>query len=289
MLLSTTALIALPLSAQAADMAIKAPALRADPGYDWSGFYVGGNVGYSFGRSNVNSAVTSALIVGPFNLGAMLPGNTAANMNLNGAIGGFQAGYNSQLSRNWVAGLEADFQWSGERSSATVVQPSPLLGANITTTTTALASRLDWFGTMRGRLGFVPDMLPRTMFYGTGGAAYGGVNTSQSAVVSFAPTPGGFALPAGNFFAANSADTQTKFGWTLGAGVESAFLGRWTWKLEYLHVDLGTARSSAPLNCSAAGFNAAFGGGIGYSCQANAARSNRITDEIVRVGVNYRF
>jgi outer membrane immunogenic protein len=285
-LLSTTALIALPFSAYAADMAVKAPVYRADAGYNWTGFYAGGNAGYSFGRSSVASSETSNLAVATggitVNLGPFLPANTAANANLNGAIGGLQAGYNWQLSRNWVTGLEADFQGSGEKSTSTVSQAV----AGLTTATT-FTSKLEWFGTLRGRLGFVPDTLPKTLFYGTGGLAYGSINTSQA--VSVGPTTPilGF---AGTLIAANGADTQTKVGWTLGAGVESAFLEKWTWKLEYLHVDLGTASRSGPLSCSAPGFNTLFPiPGGGYSCQANATRSNRITDEIVRVGVNYRF
>jgi outer membrane immunogenic protein len=91
--------------------------------------------------------------------------------------------------------------------------------------------------------------------YATGGLAYGGVNTSE--------TIGGTAFSA----------TDTRVGYTVGAGIEGALGGNWTAKLEYLYVDLGRVSGS---------FTPA--GGV-----ITSAYSSRITDNVLRVGVNYKF
>src|SRR4051794_17988459 len=116
-------LAALTLSAastMAADlparMPVKAPIMPAEV-YNWNGFYIGVNGGYSWGRSrtdaNFFNSVTGAAIVPP--AGSV----TSNSFNLDGGVAGGQAGYNWQTS-NWVVGLETDLQWSGERGSGTL-------------------------------------------------------------------------------------------------------------------------------------------------------------------------
>ena len=105
-------------AASAADLAArpytKAPAPIVEV-WNWTGFYIGGNAGYSWGRSSADvsyfNTVTGAPIVLP-------PGSvTSGGFDMNGGIAGGQIGYNWQSS-NWLFGLEADAQWSGERGSA---------------------------------------------------------------------------------------------------------------------------------------------------------------------------
>src|SRR5215218_4381566 len=74
---------------------------------NWAGFYIGGNVGYSWGRSD------STISFGNATTGAVLS-SSEVKFNLNGAIGGGQVGYNWQ-SQNWVFGFEADVQASGQK------------------------------------------------------------------------------------------------------------------------------------------------------------------------------
>jgi outer membrane immunogenic protein len=135
------------------------------------------------------------------------------------------------------------------------------------------AQKLPWFGTLRGRVGVTPS--DGWLVYATAGLAYGEIKTSATLTVPpgadcVAPctrTPGGSV--AGNF-------SQTRAGWVVGAGVETALGGHWTGKLEYLHVDFGDISNTfAPIAISP------FNG----SLRANT----RLTDEIMRVGVNYRF
>lgn len=148
--------------------------------------------------------------------------------NLSGGLVGGTAGYNWQFGQ-WVLGLEGDMDWSNIRGSATC-------GGGITTCET----RNDWLGTVRGRVGYAFD---RFLPYVTGGLAVGGVKTSVA----------GFG---------DSSDTRA--GWTVGAGIEAAIAGPWTAKVEYLYVDLGNTGSVI-------GSDASF------------------HTNIVRAGLNYRF
>jgi outer membrane immunogenic protein len=259
-------------SAHAADLAprtyyTKAPAY-VDPGYDWTGFYVGGNVGYSWGRSSDSSTLSNAA-------GTVLF-SSANSSNLDGVIGGGQAGYNWQ-ARGWVWGLEADFQGTGERGSRSftcgtgVCTPPPagffalvIPGPAVTAT---LDQKIDWFGTVRGRLGVLAT--PKVLFYATGGLAYGEVDSNL--------TIGPGTVPAAATARAFSA-SSTNVGYTVGAGVEGVIGGNWTAKLEYLYVDLGRVSGSFVTTI------AASGGGTLVS-----GFNSRVTDNILRVGVNYKF
>ena len=94
-------------SASAADMALKAPPPPA-PVYSWTGWYVGLNLGGSFGRA----ADTTTFGAGPTVF-------SSTSSRLDGVIGGGQIGYNWQANTNWLFGLEADIQGSSERGTAT--------------------------------------------------------------------------------------------------------------------------------------------------------------------------
>jgi outer membrane immunogenic protein len=104
--------------ALAADLAakpyVKAPVM-VDPVWSWTGFYVGANGGYSWGRSRSDvtytNTATGAVIAPP--AGSI----TSASFDMNGGVAGGQAGYNWQ-SANWVFGIEGDLNWSGEKGSA---------------------------------------------------------------------------------------------------------------------------------------------------------------------------
>jgi outer membrane immunogenic protein len=236
----------------------KAP-VYVDPGFNWSGFYVGGNVGYSWGRSR-NSETLSQL-----NSGVGLATATGTN-NVDGVIGGGQFGYNWQMA-NWLFGLETDIQGSGERGSSTFTCVGCAdSGSNITT---SLTQKLDWFGTARARAGILAT--PTLLLYGTGGFAYGEVKTGGSIT---GVNPSGAVI--NTTFPGTS---STRAGWTAGAGVEGRIVGNWTWKLEYLYMDLGTV-SAGPI---------ATGITVPRRVEGGASYSSHFTDNILRVGVNYLF
>lgn len=267
------AMVVVP-AASAADMApryTKAPPAMVEV-WNWTGFYIGGNAGYSWGRSNTDvnffDTTTGAPIVLP-------PGSiTSSSFDMNGGIAGGQAGYNWQTG-NYVLGVEADAQWSGERGSAAyrcaatagggVCLPTlTFLPPGATGTNLALSESLEWFGTVRGRAGFL--VTPKVLLYGTGGLAYGSIKTSG--------TLSGFnANGVAIAFAGSSSDTRV--GWTVGAGVEAMITQNWTAKLEYLYMDLGRFNSAT--------FTLAPAAPIG----ANV--SSDFTDHILRAGINYKF
>jgi outer membrane immunogenic protein len=226
-LLASTMLVG---AAAAADMPVKAPVYKAPvvaPPYNWTGFYVGGNIGYSWGKQDLS-------LVGGFPLGSP---------NINGVIGGGQIGYNWQMNQ-LVLGLEADIQGSGQKGDGSLTTAPGI----VPSTVFSFTEKLDWFGTVRGRAGYAMD---RWLPYVTGGWAYGHGSLSAGAT-GFGP------------LAAVSA-SSTYSGWTVGGGIEWAFMNNWSAKAEYLYID--------------------FGNGPAVS----AFVSGKMTDNIARLGVNYHF
>jgi outer membrane immunogenic protein len=284
---AATSLIA--TEALAADLPMKAPLYTKAPVvpvYDWTGFYAGVNVGYSWGNSSSTLTLTDPAT------GTVL-NSAATRFHMDGVIGGGQIGYNWQRER-WVFGLEADIQASGQAGNggatcaggtAAVLNSACAIGHIGDTTpfnvpafpvVSNLAESLDWFGTVRGRIGGLID--PKVLLYATGGLAYGEVGVSN--------TVGGFNItgPQGvngttiTPFAGSASQSFLRAGWTLGAGVEGMISGNWTAKLEYLYIDLGNVSGSfvTPL--------IAPSGALAIS-----RYTSHITDNILRVGVNYKF
>jgi outer membrane immunogenic protein len=257
-LLAASAVVALTAidTANAADMALKAVPPPA-PVYSWTGWYAGVNVGGSFGQARDTASYGAPAV--PF-----IPGSTSAN--LDGVIGGGQIGYNMQ-SGSWLFGLEADIQGSSERSSALSSNTVTIAGIAVTTVTGALndQEKLPWFGTARGRIGLLAS--PTWLFYVTGGLAYGEIRSTESLTVT-ATTPGGTATAA-----ASATSNTTRAGWTIGGGVEGVISGPWTAKIEYLYMDFGTFNNSPT--------------GLGLFTPLNL--STHVTDNVVRVGLNYHF
>ena len=190
---------------------------------------------------------------------------------LNGVIGGGQIGYNWQFS-NWVFGFEADIQASGQKGSTTGTCAGGSL-ASVATLNSAcspghvgdtapfnvaalpvtenLSERLNWFGTVRGRIGSA--IMPTVLAYITGGLAFGEVSTSDTISGTNLIGPQGvngvMIVPVSGTLSNNT----TKVGWTIGGGIEGALLKNWTGKIEYLYVDLGTVGNVRHANCCADG------------------------------------
>lgn len=276
-LLGTLAALSLSAaSAMAADMRmpVKAPVVVPEV-YAWTGFYVGANGGYSWGRSrsdvSFSNSVTGAPIVPP--AGSV----TSNSFNLDGGVAGGQAGYNWQAGSMWVVGLETDLQWSGERGSANFscapvaitggacLPGATFLPTTFTGTNVTVDQKIEWFGTFRARAGVL--VVPSVLLYATGGLAYGSVKTDMGISSTLATTL------AGTPVSASSSTSKTQVGWTVGGGIEAMFGSSWSGKLEYLYVDLGTFNSSVALAAPA----------------IRADISSRVTDNIFRAGINYHF
>jgi outer membrane immunogenic protein len=282
------------VSASAADMApaplyTKAPPIEVAPACVWCGWYVGGNVGYS--QSEPTSVNSSAVVTNPGILGGVSPTFPAAAVaglttgipvgSQKGIIGGGQFGYNFQSGR-FVAGFEADIQGLSGRATGTSVTSVPVAIATVTNATLTAANSVNWLGTVRGRIGIAAA--PNFLIYGTGGLAYGGVNSSTGINQTILSQAGGGlngTFPASGNFA------ETRVGWTVGAGGEWMFTNNWSAKLEYLHYDLGSANYGTTVN----NFTVA-GGGIPVGqllYTLGQSSSTNFRGDIVRVGLNYKF
>ena len=179
----------------AADMPVKAPPPPA-PVFNWTGFYVGGNVGYGWGSANSDVNYFDAFDV-PSATNCVedifaLCINGSDTVHMNGVIGGVQAGYNWQ-NGNYLLGAEADFQGSGQ--SGTNNFNIPFNNGNPSNASISLKDRMPWFGTVRGRVGYVAN---QWLLYATGGVAYGRIEGNSSATApGFFPSVLGAAPCAG--------------------------------------------------------------------------------------------
>jgi outer membrane immunogenic protein len=217
-----TAAIAATALAHAADLGpMVANAPPAPVYYNWTGLYLGANLGGSWGRESHQIFDGTA---GIFEVGV--------TNHPDGVIGGGQVGYNWQFSPwfGWgtgtVLGIEADIQGSSQRSTIDEAFSDPRFGP--VTFAGSVEDKLEWFGTVRGRAGIAFD---RVLWYATGGWAFGerklgGPLTSSNAAGLIATT-------------AFSTSSRMN-GWTVGGGIEWAFWGNWTAKFEYLYIDFGS-------------------------------------------------
>jgi len=202
-------------AAQAADMPLKAPP-RAAPYYsDWTGFYVFGFGGYSWGRIKPDD----------FSMRDIFDGDDFHNPKPKGGVFGFGGGYNWQYGA-WVGGVEVDYGFSDEKETQSLIFRLEEGG----TETDRLHSKIDALGSARLRVGYL--FTPNLLAYGTAGLGWGRAKLSFSECFS------------------DGCDTFTArpnlFGWVAGGGIE--------WKLpgfdhvrirgEYLHYDFGSTTYS---------------------------------------------
>jgi outer membrane immunogenic protein len=243
----------LALPAFGADLASRAAPAYAPPPpptFSWTGFYLGANAGLSGGNFN------SSDYYGTFGSGDQNAANSI------GFSGGGQLGYNYQFQgSNLVVGIETDFQGSTLQGTYDNYQAGGGAGWQD-------ASKVDWWGTVRGRVGYAfGTFLP----YATGGLAYGHVTTGGSCWAAAGPF--GCDQPQGSV-------SGTRIGWTAGAGFEYALSQNLTVKAEYLYTDLGSMDTPNYY------LDATYGGPL-YS--AGDDLQTKTTFSTVRVGMNYKF
>jgi outer membrane immunogenic protein len=234
-LLSSVALLSLTAGAMAADLPSRrapSPVIATVPVFTWTGFYVGLNAGYGWNTNDDNAVFVPGV-------GFVSSGNDDG-----GFVGGGQAGYNFQFG-SFVAGVEADLQWAdlgNDRDEFFGTTPTPFNGT----------SGLDYFGTVRARLGFAFD---RALVYATGGFAYGGGDSGNCLV-------GTVLVSCGD---------DSSVGWTVGGGVEYAITNNFTVKVEGLYVNLDRG-----------GDDTVFTTGI-------LNNQDDLEFGVVRAGLNYKF
>lgn len=203
------------LAASVVSLALISPVRAADivepQIYDWTGPYIGLQGGYAWGDSDA-SADVSAPVTAPQALDAItvFPSNDG-NLNAQGFVGGAHAGYNYQMD-SLVLGVEGDIEFADMKDDTDV-----FLFADDTDPFTSLKKKIDWLGSLRLRAGFAAD---RALFYATGGLAAGGVELR----------------------AEDESDSNTKWGWTLGAGIEYAFTDDLSALIEYRYTELDDSK-----------------------------------------------
>jgi len=212
-------------------------ASAAEPLHNWTGPGVGITGGYGWGHSNqTDSGVPCAFFAtcGPI---ILLDGSYSVD---GGIIGG-ALGYDWQKGP-WVFGIAGDYSWADISGSSDTCGASSLVPHSC-------GAKLESLGTLRGRIGYAMAATGNWLPYVTGGLAVGDLKAWDA------------------FFASSGSDFRA--GWTVGAGVEAGLTQRWTFKFEYLYVDLGVGQV--------------------FDVVPGVPESVSFTANIIRAGVNYRF
>lgn len=223
--LGTVVAAAIAAPAMAADLPVEAPPYVERPPaiglWNWTGFYIGGNLGYARSSGGVDISAVSLPNFG----GAPL---LSLSETMGGLAGGVQAGANWQTG-NAVLGIEADLQGTTQSVSdaMSVVDVSGAINPNApgAIITASNKDKITSFGTVRGRLGIASG---RWLFYATGGWAY----WTWSSTLTLT------GLGTASF-------SNFQGGGTLGGGVELALADAWTVKAEYLFLE-STTISNTP-------------------------------------------
>ena len=293
-------LVLSPFAAQAADLSARpyyAPPYYAPPlpvRAPWSGFYVGGFVGASIGHQKLDehganqffatTGTGTATLLSPASDPESPFGLSGYKTGLTG--GGF-LGYNYQFGR-MVIGAEADFAAKKLESSATgtVAASASYSGgstgdpasANRTEFFTGLV-RQNWDASARLRVGGL--ITPSILLYGTGGAALGSVDSAftYSATTMYSQVGGG-AVTHTTFGTGSWSDTR--LGWTAGAGIEAALAANWKVRAEYRFTDLGRSNQNIPLIRTT-------NGALPNAGSAAAVADVSASFHTLRLGVAYSF
>jgi outer membrane immunogenic protein len=277
LLLGSVALAALGIGAPAiaADMAVR-PA--APPAFSWTGCHIAGLVGYESGRDNgySTSAGSTFIAVPPASrqtIPAVAGTPLTSSLDMSGFNGGAGAGCDYQFGA-WVVGVDGDWSNTNKEGQAFIVSHSANLAVAAVGggTFTMLGndvwqSQERWFATARARVGYAVD---RWLLYVTGGGAWMRINSTECNLSPFV---------CGNTGVVQS---DTRRGWTVGAGVEYAptiLKGNWTLRSEYLYIRISDYTTFTP------------GDGPGYATIGWIENLNhgRIENHIVRFGLAYKF
>jgi outer membrane immunogenic protein len=251
--------------ASAADLPAKAPVYTKAPAmvvpavYNWTGFYIGGDVGGAWGGPNQSFSQTGAPV---FNATEFDP-VSFGNGNTSRGLGGLHAGYNWQFAPTWLLGLEGDYSWTGRSTASSTAQLTNggvVVPNNFVTMTNSLKS----LSSVRGRIGYTSN---NYLIYVTGGAAWARMDFN------------GFITSPGNVSSIATAFSNTLSGWVAGAGLEYLLTPNWTLRGEYLYYGFQSVTATAP--CTAC-FPGAFNGPGVFAWGNNNV-------QVARLGVSYKF
>jgi outer membrane immunogenic protein len=258
-------LIALPSigtsTAHAADMSMpmKAPAA---PVYQWTGCYVGGNVGAGTSGTNFGTVVDPGTYLGAADAATVSADGSGSRNNLGVPAGG-QLGCNWQTG-TFVLGIEGDFDYFHSNpniNNNTAATGISLANGSPVTITQSLTT--NYLATIRPRFGIAAD---RNLAYITGGVAFTTVNYAETySDGNAAPGPG----------AGTASTSRSLIGWTAGTGWEYAFADHWTVRAEYLIAGFPTTDALGTI-VAPGGTNTLHG-------------SADLLVQLLRAGVNFKF
>ena len=275
MLTSVVASIGVALTsldaAHAADFAVPKKSIApAAVGYDWSGVYVGGQIGGGWQSAAFQDpSATHVITICCDLIGSIAAGDAASNATGGGFLGGAQVGWNYQIGR-LVIGNDFDFAGSDMKASGTGIIPGAAsAAANVNE---SFSIRTDWTATATTTVGIAKD---NWLFYSKAGAAW--AHDSYALGVSGVNQSFG---PAGSFaFASSTSDIRA--GWTVGAGVQMALADNWSAKLEYDYLNFGTR---------AVDFDGVIqNSGLAITNPSTFNTNNNQQISELKVGVNYKF
>jgi outer membrane immunogenic protein len=195
----------LALAADLPAPAYRAPVAAPAPVVDWTGYYVGGDIGYALGRDLDHEVAAN---------GAPSAFSPAGAATTKGVVAGGFVGYNLQVSGPLVVGIEGDLEWTNLKGSANFTKAAA----------STYQSSINAEGSIRGRIGYAFD---HALFYATGGLAL--ADTTEHYVANGPPAAGAFI----DVF-------SQRLGWTVGAGVDYMFAPNWIGRAEYRYSDFGT-------------------------------------------------
>lgn len=271
---------------------LASPALAGDA--DWSGFYIGGNIGYGTAAGTNGLSITDGLLTnchfcdntiggGPTIDHLVAENAGSPKLKPHGFSGGLQIGYNWQAA-NWVYGAEVDFGAFRQRGSddTSFVLPgnTALIGGGVCGATgpetcignfsTKLST--NWLFTVRPRIGYSFD---NTLVYGTAGVAVTRIKFEQTYTDNITYPLVGGSTGAGGY--GQSSATAWRAGWVIGAGFEHALRRQWSIKAEYLYMRFPGISATGRLTDG-------FGGHADFSNGVDHVLSN-----LIRLGLNYKF
>ncbi|HEY8355500.1 MAG TPA: outer membrane protein [Methylophilaceae bacterium] len=220
-------------------------------GFDWSGAYIGANLGYAWSKSDFEDEEYNGIPPFP---------KVNWDVDDHGFLGGLQAGYNWQRG-NIVYGLEGELGYLDLDKKRFPPGVDPILNYVYDAAGTVDG---DWYLGLAARLGYASE---RTLYYGKVGAVYSRAKLGLKDTCSVTP-------PCGNTVA-NDSD-RVDWGYQIGAGLEHALNDDWTLRAEYTYFDFGDT------NISGVGIDG-VGGGVPYKIDAD------LSVHALKLGINYRF
>jgi outer membrane immunogenic protein len=242
---------------------VKAGAAQsADASAQWNGFHIGANVGYGWAHRNFTNTITGASPTIQRSV------SSAGADNGSGVVGGVELGYSRRFMNNWMLGIDTDLDGADINSSKSACFAG--FGAAVCGNRD---TDLDYFGTVRGRLGYAFN---KVLFYGTGGLAWAhGANKIQFTCL-------GPACPATSGVPPTTPEPTSvgvsPTGWAAGAGVEWAFRPHFTLGVTYLHLQFGDITEDRSKSSS-----------VVPSLFVTSRVSSNMDANLVRVGVDYHF